>query len=151
MAARVSALLYAVPDERIDVPSASEQPTEEKGNRKKSELCSSDDRDDIISTMQTTISNGVLELTLQQGDAGAAVTALRHVASGAQARVSIDMVAYQGGGGGRPSGAYIFQPAGPAEPVRMYGGFRVLGPGFMRPGFSAPPLLCGVTLRCCLK
>ena len=84
------------------------------------------------SPVQTTVSNGVLELALERSAAGAAVTALRHVASGARAHVSIDMVAYQGGGGGRSSGAYIFQPAGPAQPVSMAAsGFRACQGGLV--------------------
>ena len=85
------------------------------------------------SPVQMTVSNGVLELALEQSAAGAAVTALRHVASGTRAHVSIDMVAYQGGGGGRSSGAYIFQPAGPAQPVSMAApGFRACKGGLVR-------------------
>ena len=83
--------------------------------------------------VQTTVSNGVLELALERTAVGAAVTALRHVASGTRAHVSINMVAYQGGGGGRSSGAYIFQPAGPAQPVSMAApGFRACKGGLVR-------------------
>ena len=65
------------------------------------------------------ISNGILELTLVQSAAGAALTSLRHVAMGAAARVSVDMVYYESGGSPRQSGAYIFAPAGFAQPVQL--------------------------------
>lgn len=74
---------------------------------------------------QTTISNGVLELTLERNSSGAALTSLRDAATGAATRFSADMVYYEGTRHPtqppwvvRPSGQYIFHPRGPAQPVR---------------------------------